>query len=394
MTTTSEVGPLRVLLVHNAYQMRGGEDSVVDAEVSLLRARGHEVTLFQRSNDDINNMSRLGVASQTMWSVPTTRQVGDAIARHRPDVVHVHNTHPLVSPSVFWAAQSHGVPTVMTLHNFRLLCPQATLLRAGRPCEDCVGRAPWAALQHRCYRSSVVQTGALAATLMLHRMLGTYQHKVSRFIALNEFCKTKFVAGGLPADRIAIKPNFVDCPALPVDQVRSGGLYVGRLSEEKGIHVLLKALCAYPEHQVEILGSGPCERDAQEVAGAAYKGAQSPDQVMVRLAKAAYLVLPSICYEGFPRTLVEAFASGAPVIASRHGSLAELVEDGVTGLLFTPGDVDDLVAKMRWADNHPEAMLAMGQSARKAYEMRYSPARNYDMLMGIYAEAGAVTAQG
>lgn len=393
MTTTSESGErsLRVLVVHNAYQFRGGEDSVVEAELALLRAHGHHVTLMQRNNDDIVGMSRLSLAASTLWSRDTGARLAAAVREHPVDVIHVHNTMPLVSPSVYWAADRLGIPVVQTLHNFRLLCPQATFLREGRVCEDCLGHMPWQALRHRCYRDSAAQTGALVAMLGLHRGLGTYQHKVSRYIALNEFCKSKFVAGGLPADRIVVKPNFVSPPdAVASDAVRSGGLYVGRLSVEKGIDVLADALALMPAQQaaaVTVMGDGPLRASMAPRLGQAYVGPQPLEQVMLALRSAAYLVLPSTCYEGFPRTLVEAYASGVPVIASRHGSLQELVEDGQTGLLFEPGDAADLARKLAWAEANPEAMRAMGRRARSVYQARYTPEHNVSLLTRIYRDA-------
>ncbi|MDO9002628.1 MAG: glycosyltransferase family 4 protein [Aquabacterium sp.] len=378
---------MRVLMVHNAYQQRGGEDSVVESEVALLRQHGHEVHLYERHNDEVNQVSRLNVAAQTLWSTQTTREVKALISQFLPDVMHVHNTLPLVSPSVYWAARAQGVPVVQTLHNFRLMCPQAIFLREGKVCEDCLGKVPWRAVQHRCYRGSAVQSGAVAVMLSTHRALGTFQKKVSRYIALNQFCKDKFVAGGLPADRISIKPNFVAWPHVPDWRARAGGLFVGRLSEEKGISVMLAAMRLMANPGVQIIGGGAFEAETKAVAGTSYLGFLPLDDIMARMASAAFLVLPSVCYEGFPRTLVEAFASGMPVIASRLGSMAELVADGRTGLLFNPGDAADLAAKIEWAHQHPQAMLLMGQAARKEYESRYTPEQNCAELIEIYRQA-------
>lgn len=389
-----EVSSLRVLVVHNAYQLRGGEDSVVDAEVALLRARGHSVEIIARHNDEINQLPRPGLAVQTLWSRQTFSQISEQAQRFRPDVIHVHNTLPLVSPSVFWAAAKHKIPVVQTLHNFRLLCPQATFLREGRVCEDCLGRTPWSAVMHRCYRDSVVQTGVVAAMLILHRSLGTFRERVTRYIALTEFCKSKFVQGGLPADLIDVKPNFVDWTTTPSELHRSGGLYVGRLSVEKGIQVLAQAMSMYAGHSVRVMGGGPLEELVRQVAGDAFQGAVPLDQVRLGLQGAAYLVLPSVCYEGFPRTLVEAFACGTPVIASRHGSMAELVKDGETGLLFEPGDAADLAKRLRWADAHPLEMREMGRAARRVYERRYTPDTNAEQLLGIYRRAMATVEVG
>lgn len=378
---------MRVLVVHNAYQQRGGEDSVVEAEVALLRDHGHEVELYLRHNDEVDHAPRLKVALQAVWSSATVQHLQALVARFSPEVIHVHNTLPLVSPSVYWAAHAAGIPVVQTLHNFRLMCPQATFLRHGKVCEDCLGKVPWRAVMHRCYRESAVQTGAVAVMLSMHRGMGTFENKVSRYIALNEFCKAKFVAGGLPADRIVVKPNFVSWVPTPQWDQRAGGLYVGRLSVEKGIQVLLEAIRQLPDHRVVVVGSGPFESEVRDVAGDAYAGFLPLDQIMARLSRSAFLVLPSICYEGFPRTLVEAFANGVPVIASRLGSMAELIADGQTGLLFEPGNAADLAAKVCWANAHPQEMLRMGQAARAEYERRYTPERNCAELIEIYQAA-------
>lgn len=384
---------MRVLLVHNAYQQRGGEDSVVESEAALLRQRGHDVNVLFRHNDEVNGLSRLSLAAQTMWSHRTVAQLNALMAAgERPDVIHVHNTLPLVSPSVFWAAAQASVPVVQTLHNFRLLCPQATLLRDGRVCEDCVGKLPWPAVMHRCYRGSTAQTAAVAVMLGVHRMLGTWHHKVTRFIALSQFGKDKFVQGGLDPSRIDIKPNFIEWVPVPQWSARAGGLYVGRLSVEKGVEVLMHVMRQYPAHGLTVIGSGPFEDLMQEVAGSAFLGGRSLQEVLTRLRTASYLVMPSVCYEGFPRTLVEAFACGVPVIASRHGSLEELVDEGRTGLLFRPGDVTDLIEKIRWANANPQSMLAMGRAARAEYELRYTPERNGQQLEEIYRRAMAESA--
>lgn len=381
---------LRVLIAHNAYQLRGGEDSVVEAETALLRQQGHEVDLWIRHNDDVHGMSRLSLARQTLWSSDSVRLLRAHIERFQPDVIHVHNTLPLISPAVFWAAASAGVPVVQTLHNFRLLCPQATFLREGKVCEDCLGRrVPWPAVQHRCYRDSALQTGAVAAMVMLHEGLGTWQSKVTRYIALNEFCRQKFIEGGLPAARIDVKPNFVDHLHLPSWSDRCGGVYVGRLSVEKGVTTLIEAMRSLPARSVEVIGSGPLEAEVKSAAGETCLGAKPLDEVLARLSRAAFLVLPSACYEGFPRTLVEAYACGVPVIASRHGSLKELVKEGRTGLLFEPGNAGALADCIRWAQSNPQAMLEMGKAARAEYEALYTPERNVAQLEGVYRRAMA-----
>ncbi|HVL75187.1 MAG TPA: glycosyltransferase [Noviherbaspirillum sp.] len=378
---------MKVLVAHNAYQQRGGEDMVVDAEVALLREHGHEVEVYRQHNDALNQMSRAAAAVGTVWSRRTSADIERLCGSFAPDVIHVHNTFPLISPSLYWAAGRHRVPVVQTLHNFRLLCPQAIFLREGRICEDCVGKTPWRAVTRKCYRDSSLQSAVITGMLATHRALGTYRHQVTRYIALNRFARDKYVEGGLPADRFRIKPNFVASSVRPTSDQRSGGLYVGRLSEEKGVSVLAEAVRALPGASIEVIGSGPLEPLVREVFGPRLLGFRPLDDILVRMARARFLVVPSICYENAPRTIVEAFSCGLPVIASRLGSLADMVEDGETGLLFAPGDPADLARKIAWANAHPEQMARMGRAARLEYERLYTPTRNHELLIDIYEDA-------
>jgi len=387
---------VRVLLVHNFYQFPGGEDQVFAAEGALLESRGHAVFRYTRSNDELAALGPLARARATIWNGAARAEVAALVRRERIEVVHVHNTFPLISPAVYAAARDGGAAVVQTLHNFRTLCVKAQLLRDGKVCEDCVGRAvPWPGVVHRCYRDSLVASGAAATMLTVHRAAGTWRRAVDRYVALTGFARDRFVAGGLPAARIAVKPNFLDAPAPAPGaagaDARRGGLFVGRLSPEKGIGVLAGALARVPV-PVRIAGEGPVALAAS--AHAALLGRIDSAAVAREMAAAAFLVVPSVWYEGFPMVIVEAFARGLPVVASRIGSLAEIVEDGVTGLLAAPGDAADLAAKLRWAHDHPEAMAAMGRAARARYEALYTPERNYAMLMEIYEAARAQAAAG
>jgi glycosyltransferase involved in cell wall biosynthesis len=376
---------MRVLIIHNAYQQRGGEDAVVQAESELLTSRGHEVRHFTRHNDQIDSMPRADLAMQTVWSRPSAQALARELLAFSPDVVHLHNTFPLISPSAYWACAAAAVPLVQTLHNFRLLCPQAMFLRDGRVCEDCLGRVPWRGAVRGCYRGSRAQSAVVVGMLALHRGLGTWRNKVTRYIALNEFCRRKFIEGGLPAERIVVKPNFVDEPAPPLRD-RFGFLFVGRLSEEKGVRTLMDASRQLPGVSVRVAGNGPEAPLLDGVPGVARLGPLAADAVRQEMCAAIALVLPSICYEQFPRTLVEAYACGLPVIASGN-ALAELVEDGVTGLLFTAGNALELATKMQWAQAHPQQMAEMGRRARARYEAEYTAERNYEQLMKIYEDA-------
>lgn len=377
---------LRVLVCHNRYQLRGGEDSVCESEVALLREHGHEVRMFERSNAELNEGSRLAAAVETIWSKDSGRAFRAALAEFRPEVVHVHNTFAKISPAIYWEAARAGVPVVQTLHNFRLLCPQAMFLREGKVCEDCLGKLPWRGAVRACYRDSVAQSAVLASMVTVHRAMGTWQDKVTRYIALNDFCRRKFIEGGLPADRIVIKPNFVDFDAPPAG-ARNGFLFVGRLSTEKGIETLVNAARSVDGAVIRVAGTGPEAHLLDGVPGVQALGGLDGDAVRQQMSSSTALILPSIWYENFPRTLVEAMACGLPVIASRIGALAELVHEGVSGLLFEPGNAADLAAKLAWANDHPEEIRAMGIRAREIYEDKFTARRNYAQLMEIYEDA-------
>lgn len=379
----------RVLIAHNKYQQRGGEDAVVEAEHDLLLQHGHEVELYERHNDEVKSSSRLKLLGDTFWSRQTSREIDEVVDRFRPQLIHVHNTLPLISPSIYWAARRHGIPVVQTLHNFRFICPQAQFLRDGKVCEACVGHLPWRAVQYSCYRGSKSQSAVLASAIGLHRTLGTYSKAVTRYVALNDFCRDKFVQGGIAAEQIRIKPNFVAdaFAASPEETPRAGGLFVGRISHDKGIAVLLQAVKSHAFPDLKVVGTGDMDAEVAAALGPSYLGPRKLPEILSMMRAASYLVVPSIWYENFPRTIVEAYSSGVPVIASRLGALAEIVIDGETGLLFEPGSSQDLGEKMRWASEHPLEMLKMGRNARRRYLDMYSPETNYRLLSDIYTEA-------
>lgn len=389
---------MKIVIVHNTYQNRGGEDTVLAAETGLLETHGHAVIHLGRDNNELKERSGIGalaIGAEAVWSFSSHTALLEALRNERPDVAHFHNTFPLISPSAYYACAEERVPVVQTLHNYRLVCPSATFLRDGKVCEECLGRAvPWPGVLHGCYRGSRPATFASAAMLSIHRALGTWRDKVNLYIALSEFARQKFIAGGLPAERIVVKTNFVaDCSPRKT----SGGeyaLWVGRLSEEKGIRVLVTAIGALsPRVPFKIAGAGPLlEEVASEVRRQGFKrvdllGEVSPKDVIELMHGAAFVVVPSVCFENFPLVIAESFACGVPVVASRIGSLAEIVEDGRTGLHFTSGDPADLAAKVEWAWAHPKEMEEMGRAARREYEAKYTAEQNYDALMGIYETA-------
>ena len=383
---------MRILVAHNQYHYRGGEDTVVDAEVALLRRNGHQVEVYRRDNAELAQMSAPQTAQATLWSHRTLQDLARIVEGFAPDLVHAHNIFPLISPSLYAGARRHRLPVVQTLHNFRLVCPQAMLVRRGRSCMDCVGHLPWRGVAHRCYRQSFLQSAAVAAMLMMHRLRRTWQRDVTRYIALNQMCRDIFSAGGLPLSKLVIKPNFVVAHGQPDWQQRAGGLFIGRLSDEKGLHVLIQAMQQLPDRRIAVYGKGPLQDQVMSAPGLDYRGFQTPDVLARRMHAAAYLVMPSTGVESFGLVAVEAFACGTPVIASRQGGLLELVVHGKTGLLVTPGDANELAQAIAFAESHPDRMRAMGRAAWHAYLAHYTPERNYAQLMRIYRQAMAAIA--
>jgi glycosyltransferase involved in cell wall biosynthesis len=378
---------MKILVAHNRYLYRGGEDTVVDAEVNLLRQRGHQVWVYSRDNTEIQYLTSIKAAKTTFWSRQTVQELQKINQQFSPDLIHAHNTFPLISPSLYGVAQKLRIPVVQTLHNFRLVCPQAMLLREGKHCEDCVGKLPWRAVVHRCYRQSLPQTALTSTMLVLQRMRGVWHQQISRFIVLNQLCREIFARGGLPLDKLRIKPNFVESPEEPQWQHRRGGLFIGRLSTEKGIEVLINALDKLPDQMIDVFGKGPLQALVEASPSLRYGGFQSTAVLRQKLNEAAYLVMPSTGVESFGLVAIEAFACGTPVIATRHGGLRELIHHGQNGLLVPPNDANALASAIAYAESHPDHMRDMGMAARKHYLASYTPERNYQQLIQIYHEA-------
>ena len=377
----------RALLVHNYYQQPGGEDQVFAAETALLEAKGHRVIRYEEHNSRIAKRNIALAAVNGVWNPKAARSFTELTQRHNPDVVHFHNTFPLISPAAYYAVQKEGTAVVQTLHNFRLLCPGATLFREGRPCEECIEKKSLRpAIAHSCYRGSRPATAAVAAMLTVHRAAGTWRRKVDVYIALSEFARRKFIEGGLPASRIVVKPNFVSLdPGIGTGSGKYA-MFVGRLSAEKGIAVLESAWRELSHIPILVAGDGPLNA-TEWPKGATWIGRQPRDKILALMREARVLIVPSVCYETGPLAILEAFACGLPVIASNLGSMAEIVTHERTGLLFTPGDAADLARKVRWAFEHPEAVEGMRAAARREFEEKYTAETNYKMLICIYEEA-------
>jgi glycosyltransferase involved in cell wall biosynthesis len=378
--------PRSVLAIHNHYQRPGGEDQVFADETALLEEKGHKVVRYEEHNSRISG-GGIGTGVNTVWSTGSFRRLRNVMRSTRFDVAHFHNTFPLVSPAGYYAARKSGLPAVQTLHNFRLICPGATLLRDGTVCEECIDRGSLVpAIIHSCYRQSRPATVAVTAMLSMHRAAGTWDRMVDLYVALSDFARGRLVAGGLPGERVVVKPNFVSPDPGPGNGHGGYALYVGRLSEEKGVRVLAQAWRLLDGIPLLVAGDGPLSnlawpKDVQ------YLGREPRERVLALMQNASVLIFSSTWYECAPMTILEAFACGLPVIGSNLGSTAELVDHRRTGLLFRPGDAEDLARQVRWAFTHPEEMKAMRAAARQEYLRKYTAELNHKALLGVYEMA-------
>ena len=384
---------MRILQVHTSYREEGGEDTVARAEAEVLRRAGHELITYTAHNPQAAVPAAASLVVSA-WNPVAARNVRAVAERVRPDVAHVHNTWFALSPSVIAALDGAGVPVVMTLHNYRLLCVNASLFRDGRPCEDCVGTHPWHGVRHRCYRGSVGGSAAVACAISVNRALGTWRRHVRLFLALNEFARDRFIRGGLPPERVRVKPNFVADPgprAVPPSRSRSV-LYVGRLESKKGVDVLLEAWRRRQPAGLElvVIGDGPL-RDVlarRAPLGVRFEGWLAPDAVRRWLLQARALVFPTLLYEGQPMSILESCAAGLPVLASRLGGNAELLRPAGPEWLVGSGDPDAWARALGVLDDSAR-VDQVGGVLRQLYERRFNEHEGRRLLEAAYLAARA-----
>ena len=395
---------MNIVLAHNYYGSAApsGENTVFLAETELLRRRDHRITVLSRHSDEIRDRGAWGClrgALSTPWNPFSKRDAVQLLRRVAPDVFHVHNCFPLLSPAVFYAARGLRTANILTLHNCRAFCAAGIPMRGEKPCTECLdSRSVGPALRNRCYRDSLAATLPLAAMIWLHRALRTWEREIDAFIALTDFQRDLMCGAGLPEDRVFVKPNFYPDPpaSLPFCHREAKAVFIGRLGVEKGCHLLLEAWRRWgpAAPRLEIIGAGS-ERsrlEASVVAAGltekiAFRGQLSFPETQASLALARLLLLPSLCFEGFPMVVREAFALGVPVAASRLGSMPGLIEEGRTGTLFEAGDPGDLVAKIRDAWSDQDRLSAWGAAALEEFEKKYTSQANYRILMRIYRDA-------
>lgn len=384
---------MRILQIHNFYKQAGGEDTVFEQEAQLLRAHGHTVEQLTFSNNNVTSKKdKLQAALGVVYNPQSASIISKSIKRFKPDVVHVHNFFPLVSPGVFWVCRKYKVPVVMTLHNYRLICPSAVLYYDGQvQLENVQQRFPLKPILKGVYRGSKVETASVVLATGVHKLLGTWRGKVNKFIALTPGAAALFQNSSLhlKPEQLSIKPNFTADPGLGAATREDYFLYLGRLTEEKGIRTLLKAHTLKP-FPLRIIGTGPLQALVEEYAAkhpaVEYMGFLPREEAMEQLKKARALIFPSEWLETFGMTAVEAFATGTPVIASKIGGGAHLVQHQHNGMHYTPGDAQELARQVELLQQLPDLARALGQNARNDYEQLYTPDINCQMLVSIYED--------
>ncbi len=385
---------MKICLVHNSYEQRGGEDVVFEQEWENLERRGHDIVVYRRGNMEIKSpapLTQISLVKNSVWSSRSRHEFSQLLDRESPDIVHIHNTFFVISPSIYSACKERGIPVVQTLHNFRWVCPAYALYRNGNVCEECLNGSLLNSIRHGCYRDSRAATAAVALILGWHRLIKTWEENVDCYIALTEFSRQKFIAAGFQPGKIVVKPNFVEIDPRPKSVAGKYALFVGRLSPEKGLDTLLRAWKLLPSRcPLQIIGDGP-ERAAleglvqrQSIANVTFRGSLTRTETIDAMKEASFVLVPSVWYEGFPMVIAEAFACGVPVVCSKLGAMQEIVADQRTGLHFTAGDAEDLSQKAYWAWTHPVEVSEMGAAARREYETCYTAEQNYISLMEIY----------
>jgi glycosyltransferase involved in cell wall biosynthesis len=397
-TDAGESTILKILAIHNYYSQEGGENSVFRSQVNMLRKRGNLVGEYVRDSREIEDYKfseKAAFFKTTFYASRTEEEIGEIVNREAPDVAHVHNVFPLVSPSVYIALEKAKIPIIQTLHNFRFLCPNGLFYTGGKVCELCKMGNTVHSIPRKCYRNSYTLSLLYATTIGCHRLAGTFE-KIDHFIALSRFSAQKYLESGLfGAEKLSILGNFLPDPVQEPGSFTEREnylLYIGRLSSEKGVHVLLEALEGMPDTPVKVLGEGPQREELVRKAKqyqlnqVEFLGYLKGELKWDILRKAKATVIPSVCYENFPLTAVESMAVGTPVIASRLGGLSDLIDDNRTGYLFDPENPNDLRKCIDYIFMHPLASLNAGRAAREEFLDKYTEEKIGQQLESIYIQ--------
>lgn len=388
---------MKILIAHNKYRQRGGEDAVAQSEFNLLKDYGHDVRFYERSNSETENLPLLDKVRFLLsvgWSRRSYNEMRKILQEFRPDVVHFHNIFFVLTPSACSACRDEGIPVVQSLHNFRFICPNGLFLRGKNICEECAQRKSfWKGVFCGCYKKSRWITLMLAGVLSYHWRRKTWVNMVDYYIMSTEFGRKKYVDFGIPASKIVVKSNVIYPNHFKNKKDGRYGLYIGRLSQEKGVDVLLEAWKHIDEFPLKIMGDGPLFNDLnkyvadENIKNVEFLGFVSSQDYLNHIQSASFLVIPSVCYENFPCVVSEALACGIPIIASELGGMPEIIKNKEMGFLFKAGDAGDLVKKIKSAIDLKDGLDKMRVNVLKEYEEKYSPERNHDALMEIYNKA-------
>lgn len=379
---------MKILQAHNYYQQAGGEDTVVAQEKALLESNGHEVFTYYKNNDiisSIKGVQKIGLLKETTWSRKTYEEVNTILKQDKIDLCHVHNTLPLISPSIYYACKDNNVPVVQTLHNYRLICTNGLLMRDGRICEDCLGRSAYGAISKKCYRNSAIQTYVVARMLQKNKRMGTWSNQVDAYLCLTELARQKFIEHGLPEDKLYVKPNFIDNRTVLSTHKENFLVYAGRVMENKGARLILE-LAKKTKHSIKIIGDGDMIEEFNGIPNVELLGRRTHDETIRVLSKAKAILFPTMLYEGMPMTIIEGFSLKTPIIATNIGASKSMIKNEVTGLLFKMGDYDDFYNKVEVCFTQPKLIQDIVSNAFNEYKMHFTAESNYKMIMEVYSD--------
>ncbi len=385
---------MKILLIHNSYQQRGGEDATFESEYNLLSKGGNDVEKLLFDNKSINSLSdKISAGIKNVFNPDSAKIIEEKIISFQPQIIHIHNFFPLVSPSVFFIAKKYKVPIVITIQNYRLICSGALLYRNGKICEDCVNKTiPLAGIIHKCYRNSAVQTAAVTFMTSFHKIAGTWKNKVGKYITVAEFGRDKILNSslGLSEDQVVVKPNSVEDFGDGDNNREDYFVYIGRIIEDKGIETLLESLNHF-DYKIKIIGDGPLRGRIEDAAlnnkNIEYLGFRDKQFIINTLKKAKGLIFPTLWYEGLPVTVIESFSTGTPVIGSNIGAVKLQITDNYNGFHFSPGDAKDLASRIKYLSDNEQDLKQLYVNARNTYLEKYTPEKNYEQLINIYSDA-------
>jgi glycosyltransferase involved in cell wall biosynthesis len=387
---------MKILIAHNHYQQYGGEDAVVQSEIDMLKKKGHDVYFYERSNKELLPLSwpkKIGRLLNMHWSEHSYQEMKRILNAFRPDIFHSYNTFYMMTPAVYKACQDARVPVVQSLYNYRLVCANGLMLKNGKHCEACLTEPRWKSIFHRCYRKSYVLTACVMKMIDYHWKKQTWLNQVKHYITATEFSRNIFTRAGIPADKITVKPHFLVTDPGMQSEHGAYALYIGRISVEKGVGLLLDAWKNVKGMDLKIMGEGPLLNEIKKkveqegLTTVRVLGYQPQEEYKKLLRGAAFLIVPSINYDNFPLVITESYANGIPVLASSLEGIKERVKEKESGMTFRTGDKDDLTAKAQFMIDHKEMTAHMKKGARLEYETHYTSDKNYERLMAIYQKA-------